>query len=451
MRWPLLVFAAVLPSLGFVACGDDAAPPSGAGPAADASPVFDATLRPDGGADARPDADTPETAGDASDAADAADAHDGSLDRPPQCGDTIPALRLTEVPIPGATAPLMPAFPPGDPTRAMIVEWHGTVDLLKGGVLTTFLDISSKVINSDDPGLLGFAFHPAYAQNGRFFVFYSALNRDLTIEEYKRSAADPDKADPTPVATLIVQPHPQANHNGGMLAFGPDGYLYVSMGDGGGAADRDPMYPHADGGNGQYLGTRLGKILRIDVDTRAAPPGNMTGAGVDPLIWDYGFRNPWRFSFDRKTGELYIGDVGENDWEEIDVEPPGAGRRNYGWSLMEGTHCFYLNPCDDAGGLTLPVIERPRAVAHSITGGYVYRGKKIPCLRGRYVYGDFFTKRFWTFTYDGAKATLDTELTSDLNPDGTLDLPVTSFGEDNDGELYFVTLLGKKMYRIDPE
>jgi glucose/arabinose dehydrogenase len=361
------------------------------------------------------------------------------MDRPAACGETVPPLKLTEIPIPGASIPVALAFAPNDPTRTMIVQLGGVIRLLKNGALTTFLDLSSVVSTSGDGGLLGFAFHPGYTQNGRFFVFYSSKpDGTAVVQEYKRSDADPDTADPTVVATLITQPHTHFIQYGGMLAFGPDGYLYVSMGDG------------VINTAGQSLSEKLAKILRIDVDTRLAPPGNMTGPGVDPLIWDWGVRNPWRFSFDRKTGDLYIGDVGEGRYEEIDFEPAGTGHRNYGWATMEGFHCSFTTTCDQTG-LILPIIEHPHPTAHAIVGGYVYRGKKIPCLRGRYIYGDYRDQKVWTLTYEQGVLSAQKELTSDLNPTFQISLSPSSFAEDNEGEIHLVTLVGNKMFRIDPE
>jgi glucose/arabinose dehydrogenase len=425
---------------------------AGVDAAADATVPADATLT-DRGGPAAPDARdgaTPD-ARDASVTLDAA-ADEGGMERPPSCGDGIPPLKVTPIPAPDLALPSAVAFPPGDPTRVILVELGGLVRLLKGGVTTPFLDLHTELATGGERGLLGFAFHPGYAQNGRFFVAYTkAITGDFVVQEYRRSAASADEADPTPVgAPLLVQAHPAPNHNGGMLAFGPDGYLYIGMGDGGGGGDSDPTYPHAPEGNGQSLATRQGKILRIDVDTRAAPAGNMTGPGVEPLIWDYGLRNPWRFSFDRATGDMYIGDVGQGIYEEIDFEPRATGHWNYGWVVMEGNHCYSASTCD-AAGLRPPIAERVHPSAFAIIGGYVYRGAKIPCLRGRYVYGDYITRRFWTLTYEGDAAKLDIELTSDLDPAGAADLDVSAFGEDEAGELYFVTLNGGRFYRIDPE
>jgi glucose/arabinose dehydrogenase len=227
-----------------------------------------------------------------------------------------------------------------------------------------------------------------------------------------------------------------------MLAFGPDGYLYVGMGDGG--AGGDPQ------NNAQNLNSKLGKILRIDVDGHPTPPaGNLIGG--DPDLWDYGMRNPWRFSFDRATGDLYIGDVGQNTLEEIDVEPAGQGGRDYGWRIMEATQCFAPPTGCDTSGLTLPVVEYGRDLGCSVTGGYVYRGSAIPGLVGRYLYGDYCSNRVFSFAWaDGVvDPQSSSELTADLDPDSRIQ-GLASFGEDAAGELYVVSLDGS-VFRIDAE
>jgi glucose/arabinose dehydrogenase len=294
-----------------------------------------------------------------------------------------------------------------------------------------FLDLSDLVSCCSERGLLGLAFHPGYEANGLFYVNYTDVNGDTVVAEYARGAS-PEIADPTARRILFTVDQPFPNHNGGMLAFGPDDLLYIGLGDGGGQGD--PF------GNAQRLDTKLGKILRIDVDTYPAPaPGNVRGG--DPDVWDFGVRNPWRFSFDRATGDLYIGDVGEVSFEEIDVEPRGQGGRNYGWSVTEGLHCFGAASCDTAG-ITFPVIEYDHESGDcSVTGGYVYRGAAIPELHGRYFYGDFCSNRVRTFVWNGTAATDARELTADLESATVLGA-VTSFGEDAAGELLVVDRRG---------
>jgi glucose/arabinose dehydrogenase len=222
--------------------------------------------------------------------------------------------------------------------------------------------------------------------------------------------------------------------------FGPDGYLYIGMGDGGGA--------HDPNGNGQNRNVKLGKLLRIDVDEYPTPaPGNLQDA--DPDVFDYGLRNPWRFSFDRCTGDLYIGDVGQDTWEEIDVEPARSGHRDYGWDVFEASHCHEPARDCDGSGLVLPVVEIGHGPSCSVTGGYVYRGTRIPNLVGTYLYGDYCSGKIWYFTLDAGVVTKTGELTSDLVP-RVVELPISSFGEDASGELYVVAYDGA-VFRIDPE
>jgi glucose/arabinose dehydrogenase len=292
---------------------------------------------------------------------------------------------------------------------------------------TPFLDISALTTTDVERGLLSIAFHPNYRTNGFFYVNYTNLNGDTVIARYHVSA-NPDAADPGSAAILLTIPQPFANHNGGQLQFGPDGYLYIGIGDGGSGGDPQ--------NNAQNLGTLLGKMLRIDVDSSfpyAVPADNpfLTTSGARPEIWAYGLRNPWRFSFDRDTGDLFIGDVGQDSFEEVDFQTAGsAGGQNYGWRLMEGTHCF--NPASNCnnGSLTLPVIEYPHAAGDcSISGGYRYRGTASPDLSGIYFYGDFCTGKIWGAT-EITPGVFTSELISDTG------LSITSFGEDEEGELY---------------
>ena len=312
-------------------------------------------------------------------------------------------------------------------SRLFIVEQPGRIRIYDGTtVLTTsFLDVSSLVSCCTERGLLGLAFHPNYATNGLFFVYYTNTSGNIVIARYHVSS-DPNVADPNSGLILLTIPHPgQANHNGGSLAFGPDGKLYAGIGDGGGAGDTS--------NNAQNLGVLLGKVLRLDVDIAApyVPSDNpfVHTTGARGEIWAYGVRNPWRLSFDRMTGDLFIGDVGQDAWEEVDFQPAGSsGGQNYGWHLMEGTHCYNPPTNCNPGGLTLPILEYPHGTGDcSITGAYRYRGSQ-PGAVGTYIYGDYCSGRIW-----GARLTGGVWSSTPL-ADTTM--TVTSFGQDNAGELY---------------
>jgi glucose/arabinose dehydrogenase len=372
-----------------------------------------------------------------------------TVDCSPPSGAEAP-LQLTQV-AGGLDLPILVKSAPGDPSRLFVVSQQGRILVIRDGTLLPepFLDIDALVPDisgNNERGLLGLAFHPHYAQNGRFFVHYTDTNTspgDAMIAEYNRGA-NPDQADPTQVALLLTQVDAESNHNGGSIEFSPqDGFLYIGFGDGGGAGDL-----HGTIGNGQDLSTLLGKILRIDVSSLPykIPSGNMSGAGVRPEIWDYGLRNPYRFSFDACNGDLYIGDVGQNAYEEIDIEPAGQGNKNYGWRLMEGMHCYNPSDCD-MSGLTMPVVEYPHGQGCSVTGGYVYRGKAIPWLRGVYFYGDFCSGRIWTLRYQNGMAIEVVDRTPDLE---SQDLDISSFGQDYDGEVYVVDRTGGRIFRVDP-
>jgi glucose/arabinose dehydrogenase len=349
-------------------------------------------------------------------------------------------LKLTPIAA-GLDAPLFVTAPPADP-RLFVVEQGGRIRLIKGGTLqsTPFLDISGTVASGGERGLLGLAFHPMYATNGRFFVYYTAPSGDVTLAEYHVSA-DPDVADPSGTVLLTIPHRDYANHNGGMLAFGPDGKLYMGTGDGGGGGD--PL------GNAQRISVLLGKILRLDVDGGApyAVPtdnpfaGSSAGRGE---IWSYGLRNPWRFSFDRQSGDLYIGDVGQDLHEEVDVATAASGRGkglNFGWNLMEGLSCYRDDACDKSG-LTLPVLDYDHTNGCSVTGGYVYRGAAIPSLAGTYFYGDYCGGWVRSFRYQNGTAGEQQEWP------GLHTASLTSFGEDAAGELYIVSGSGT-VGRID--
>jgi glucose/arabinose dehydrogenase len=278
--------------------------------------------------------------------------------------------------------------------RLFIVLQTGQILVYDGSQVlpVPFLDISTLVSTGGERGLLSVAFHPNYATNGLFYVNYTDTQGDTVIAQYTVSD-DPNIADPDSAAILLTIAQPFSNHNGGQLQFGPDGYLYIGVGDGGSAGDPDD--------NAQNLGTLLGKMLRIDVDSGVPytiPPDNPFVGDPEARdeIWAFGLRNPWRFSFDRLTGDLFIGDVGQDSWEEVNFQTAtSSGGENYGWRLMEGNQCF--NPptdCND-GTLTLPILEYNHSLGCSITGGYRYRGTQIPQLEGTYVVGDFCSGRIW--------------------------------------------------------
>lgn len=372
----------------------------------------------------------------------------GPMDCAPQ---TVPALTFEAVGS-GWSAPLFLTQPPGSDDFYVLQQGGLIQRLATDGSVSEFVDVSGLVPDvmpgtGDETGLLGMAFHPDYATNGRFFLYYapSGSNR---LDEFARIPGT-ETADPTPVATLIDIPDPEWNHNGGMLAFGPDGFLYVGTGDGGGGGDR-----HGPTGNGLNLDTLLGKILRIDVDNAAggfAAAGNpFEGGGGLAQIWAYGIRNPWRFSFDRVTGDLYIGDVGQGNWEEIDFQPASSsGGENYGWRAYEGLEVF-CNPgttaCMDELALVPvhaePVVVYPHAAsACSVTGGYVYRGSAIAGLQGWYLYGDYCTGNVSAFRMCGGEA-VDVQDVPGL----ASGFGLTSFAEDQSGELYMLT--GSSIRRI---
>lgn len=329
----------------------------------------------------------------------------------------------------------------GDGTnRLFVVSQRGLISVFKNDPFTksaqTFLDIRDKVIAGGELGLLGLAFHPDFEQNGYFYVNYTAANPLRSIvSRYSVTKTDPDTADKESGLILFQVKQPFPNHNGGQLAFGPDGYLYIALGDGGSAGDPQ--------NNGQDRSSFLGKILRIDVNNSSGdtlygiPPDNPFAGntkGFKEEIYSYGLRNPWRLSFDFVTGWLWAGDVGQNSWEEIDLIKKGE---NYGWRVMEGNHCYHPSPCNTTG-LTLPVWEygHDHLGGCSITGGYVYRGKKNPELIGKYLYGDYCTGRIWALRYDGEHAATNTLLLQE-------DVNISSFGIDKDNELFICDLNGK--------
>jgi glucose/arabinose dehydrogenase len=354
-----------------------------------------------------------------------------------------PALASTLV-VGGLQSPLDVQAAPGDSSRLFVVEQRGRIRIVRGSTLvgTPFLDISGRISCCGERGLLGLAFHPDYAQNGRFYVNYTNPQGHTHISEF-RVSQNPDVASPDSERLLLFVSQPFSNHNGGGLAFGPDRRLYIALGDGGSGGD--PL------NNGQDLRTYLGKLLRIDVDggmPYAVPSDNpfRGNSAALPEIWALGLRNPWRFSFDRATGELYIADVGQSAREEVNVAPRGAGGQNYGWSIMEGTQCFRPSSGCPTANLTLPVLDYGRAVGGSITGGYVYRGCRMPGYAGTYFYGDFVSGTIRSFRLQGGQAAEQRDLTATV---GRGIGNISSFGQDAQGEVYILDYDGE-LYRLVP-
>lgn len=400
-----------------------------------------------------------------------------------------PKLKLTRVGM--ANVPMVVTQPTGE-TRLFVAERAGLIRILQANGTfagTPFLDMRSSVATpagDNERGLLGLAFHPAYQTNGRFFVFYTRRNNDpfgggqlgdVVIAEGKRGAsADVALAMLKP---LVTQRHEADFHNGGFFAFGPDGLIYAGIGDNDqdGYRNWDRNAEIQRVGAAQALDTLVSKIVRVDVDNPSArPAGNYDTAGSLPHIWAIGVRNPFRGSFDRVTGDLYFGDVGEASWEEVNFQPRGEGKRNYGWGQREGKHCFpWFMPvaCEPVG--VDPLIEYfhegqgvmtdPKSYmgmgracfggldgdcSRAVVGGYVYRGAKIPNLRGRYLYSDHVKNFVKSLVVSGGKATCERDLTADLVSNATPVRGPTGFGEDAAGELYIFDIFGN-IYRIDPE
>ena len=337
------------------------------------------------------------------------------------------------------SAPVFMTAPANDSTRLFIVQQGGLIrifDVVGGSLLTIpFLNISSLLSTGGERGLLGMAFDPQYAVNRQFYIFYTNTAGNIVIARYLRNIKDPNLADSSSAVPLLTVVHPNfSNHNGGMLAFGPDGCLYAGVGDGGSGGDPN--------NNGQNQFSLLGKLVRLNPNT-GGPCSNviinpfLLGGGAQE-VWSLGLRNPWRFSFDRQTGNLYIGDVGQDAREEINVSlAPNAGRAlNYGWRLMEGILCFNPSSNCNPGGLTLPVLDYPHlGGACSVTGGFVYRGSVMPALQGTYFYADFCAGFVRSFLYQNGQPTEQTEWPLLSPPGGS----VTSYGEDAAGELYVMT------------
>jgi len=349
------------------------------------------------------------------------------------------ALHFTPIAT-GLEWPVFLTAPAGD-ARLFVVEKPGRIRIISGTLRARpFLDIHALVNSAGtEQGLLGMAFAPDYATSGRFYVDYTDVNGNTRVVRYTVSS-DPDSANPATAEVLLGVDQPYANHNGGMLAFGPDRMLYVGLGDGGGGGDPQ--------GNGQNRGVLLAKILRLDVSgagAYVAPPTNPFMSPDRPEIWCYGLRNPWRFSFDRANGDLYIADVGQDAHEEVDVATAvsGAGRGlNYGWNRMEGRFCYSPSTGCDTTGLTMPVLDYDHGQGCSVIGGYVYRGMAIPALRGNYLYADWCAKWVRSFRYANGQAVDQTSW-------ATLTGPPLSFGEDAGGELYVLLQTGE-VERIEP-
>lgn len=331
---------------------------------------------------------------------------------------------------------------PGDTDRFFAVAKKGKIYVVRDGAVTgTFLDISGQVADDGEQGLLGLAFHSDYETNGRFFVNYTANNGETYVAEYTVSG-DPDVANTTEVGRVIQAPGYQSNHNGGAVEFGPDGFLYVSVGDGGEQGD-----PNC---RAQNLSLRAGKILRADISTPGTYPGAANNfPGADEYVFDVGFRNPWRMSFDVCNGNLWIGDVGQGEWEEVTVHPAGAPPLNHGWNMREGAH-DYSNDCTPASNdLTEPVLDYSHnGEGNSITGGFVYRGSSIPALRGAYLFGDFGSGRVWSTRWAPGDAIPAAKTEHpDLNLGGN---SLAAFGQDNAGEVYLLDI-GGDILRIESE
>jgi glucose/arabinose dehydrogenase len=333
-------------------------------------------------------------------------------------------------------------------SRIFVVERDGVIWVLDslGARLDTFLNIDPRVnSNQNEQGLLGLAFHPNYAENGWFFVNYTKNNGgDTRIARFSVKPDNPNEADPNSELTILEQDQPYWNHNGGCMKFGPDGQLYISLGDGGSGGDPQNY--------GQNKKTFLGKILRINVDNStvdepyAIPEDNPFVGNADyfPEIWSLGWRNPWRFSFDRLTGDMWIADVGQNEWEEVNFEAAGAGGLNYGWRCYEGTHPYNTNQCQPANAYVMPFFEYPHSGGNgcSVTGGFIYRGTQFPDLYGCYLFADYCSGRWW-YTRRNNDGTFTTNVLSTLSG-----YEYSSFGEDKNGELYVTLLSSGRVQRV---
>ncbi len=358
-------------------------------------------------------------------------------------GGVTPVLRPI---VTGLVEPLFVTHAGDGTGRLFIVEKAGTIRVVAGGQMpsTPFLDLRSLVVTENEQGLLGLAFPPGFAASKRVYIFYTADDSstgvgDDTLARYLISSTDSNRVDPASGTVLLAIPDPYVNHNGGMLAVGPDGLLYLGTGDGGSSGDPS--------NNAQNLGSLLGKVLRLDVSgagSYAIPPSNPYASGsggARPEVWASGLRNPWRLSFDRQSGDLYIADVGQGSREEVNRQPAGsAGGQNYGWRIMEGVACH--NPASgcNQSGLTLPIHDYGHGSGEcSVTGGYVYRGTALPSLQGAYIFGDFCAGRIWALRQSGGAWTRTDLLDTAYS--------ISSFGEDEAGELYVIDL-GGDIYQV---
>ena len=356
----------------------------------------------------------------------------------------LPSIILAS-PIAGLAQPVVITHAGDGSGRLFVVEQPGRIRIIKNGVLlaTSFLDIGARITSDGERGLLGLAFPPGFNTKRYFYIFYTNLSGDIVIARYRVSAASADLADANSEQIVLTIPHPtNANHNGGQLAFsGRDGFLYIGTGDGGAGND-----PPDNAQNGNVL---LGKILRIDVETGSPAtytiPGNnpfATSTDVRREIWALGLRNPWRFSFDRLTNDLYIADVGQNAIEEVNYQlATSAGGENYGWRVLEGTRCTNLNPpACTAGGFTPPVIEYPHSLGCSVTGGYVYRGATYARMQGLYFYGDYCSGRIWGMRREAGVWQNNELLDTTFN--------ISTFGEDEAGNLYLADYTTGTIYNV---
>lgn len=430
--------AAALLTLLVAACGGSAtsptAHPTSSGDRATAPPDVSAPTAASRSPSAAPASPTPETsvAGSPSFAAADSPAPSRSTSAKASTALDLDSLQIDLTPFAeGLESPVLVTHASDGSGTLYVAEQTGRVRTVtaEGAVGNEpFLDISDRVRAGGEQGLLGLAFHPEYRSNGRLFVDYTDRNGDTVVAEYRASDG---RADAGSERVLLMVDQPYANHNGGHVAFGPDGFLYVALGDGGSGGDPQ--------NNGQRRDTLLGKILRISVDPSGGRPYGIprdnpfVGRSESrPEIWDLGLRNPWRFSFDRAGGALYIGDVGQGQYEEIDAEPRGEGGRNYGWRITEGAHCYETESCGQ-GGLTPPVGEYDHKVGCSVTGGYVYRGREHAALLGAYLFADYCSGTIWAL--DAAAALRGP---TEIHKVAETDVSISSFGEDEAGELYVI-------------
>ena len=364
------------------------------------------------------------------------------VNNPPPGGP--PALALS-VFVSGLTEPVGMEEPDDGTGRFFVLEQAGRIRIIQSGTLVVepFLDLTAKVESGGEEGLLGLAFHPSFSSNGRFFVYYTqrvGTQLQSVFSEFAVSGLNPNQADAASERILFVVDQPFDNHNGGQMAFGPDGFLYIGLGDGGSGGD--PF------GNGQNLQTLLGKVLRIDVDGAFAPGKQYATPGDNPFslpdglpeIWAYGLRNPWRFSFDRMTGTLFAGDVGQDSFEEVDILTKGG---NFGWNRMEGSHCYPPGSSCDSNGLMPPIMEyaHDSSGGQSIIGGFVYRGAEITGLAGNYVFGDLTSGNVWAGNQDSSGNWSQTLVLKH-------NLTVSSFGQDDAGELYVLDYGNGEVLRL---